>query len=429
MMCATPDRRVFCPRAGVKAWITLVGILTGAWLHAQVELDGNIKSFVTGWEPPSVQGLSESLQARDQGIAFSRIRLRLRFEVNANTSLLVAYEAAPTVRFPEAEWVSASVVPSPDIMAYRVGDLHSTLVPASGDVEGSFSVTQNLDRLALHFSLDAVDITLGRQPIAFGSARVINPTDTLAPFTYQALDKEETSGQDAVRLTFPLGAMSELDAAVVLGDQAEARKSAAFLRWKTFVANNDLSFLAQAFRRHLLLGVDWTRSIKGAGFWLEAAHVWDRQLAGHAPDSDDYLRVSTGLDYALTDNSYAYIEYHFSSAGFNRPEDFDRSQDSCAFRDGGVYLLGRHYLAPGLTCTVTPLLTVGATALAQLDDGSALIAPSLEYSFSTDVFLQAGAFLGLGDEPTWSAGQWDVLPQSEFGLYGNLIYTSVRLYF
>ena len=49
------------------------------------------------------------------------------------------------------------------------------------------------------------------QAIAWGSAFVINPTDVIAPYVYNALDQEERYGVDALRVRVPTGALSETD--------------------------------------------------------------------------------------------------------------------------------------------------------------------------------------------------------------------------
>ena len=58
---------------------------------------------------------------------------------------------------------------------------------------------QNLDRLNIQFQFDDSDLTIGRQSIDLGSARMIKPTDIFLPFNLQTLNTEYRIGVDAFR--------------------------------------------------------------------------------------------------------------------------------------------------------------------------------------------------------------------------------------
>ena len=62
-------------------------------------------------------------------------------------------------------------------------------------------------------------------------------------------------------------------------------------------------------------------------------------------------------------------------------------------------------------------------ALANLQDGSGLLLPSLDVSVSDEVAWTSGAYLGGGAAP-----DHDGL-QSEFGLYPSMVFTQMRAYF
>ena len=58
-----------------------------------------------------------------------------------------------------------------------------------------------------------------------------------------------------------------------------------------------------------------------------------------------------GLDYSFNGKTYTFIEYHYNGAGTDRPEDYLTNIDQSAYTRGGVYLLGVHYLAPGINAS------------------------------------------------------------------------------
>jgi hypothetical protein len=267
------------------------------------------------------------------------------------------------------------------------------------------------------------DISIGRQPVSFGSAHVINPSDIIAPFTYNTIAKEELVGVDALRVRTPLADMGELDLGVVFGEDFEPEKSAAFVRLKTYQISTDISFMTMIFRENILLSIDLVRSIGGAGAWIEAAQTLAGGAADYRPE-ENYFRLSVGSDYSITSKLYAYIEYHYSGAGNGRSEEYLKAIEETAFTDGAVYLLGRHYLAPGAAYEITPILVFNANALLNLEDGSILASPGFEYSITQDIYFQLMAFIGIGEE-----SRDPLRPENEFGLYPDIYYVGLNFYF
>ncbi len=382
-----------------------------------LRVGGYVKGFLTVLDPARVEGTAGSV-----GGVYP-IRLKAFWQPNRTVSGEVAYALTPQVRKGQRGF-SGTALPRPESLSYRGADLRAYLYPGLGKAPGTFALAQNLDRVFFTVSLPAADVYLGRQPIAFGSARVVNPTDVIAPFTYEALDNEERAGVDALRVRLPVGAMGELDAGVVFGDGFSVKTGAAFLRGRFYLMETDLLLMAMVFKEHLLLGVDLARAVGGAGAWLEAAWTLAEAAGGSRLD-EDYVRISGGLDYQFSGGVYGFVEYHFSGAGASGA--YPGVLNKTAFTEGGVYLMGRHYVAPGFTYQATPLLTLSLQALANIGDGSAFLAPRVGYSFAEDVFATAGVFIGMG--PGGMDGRIEVERRSEFRLYPTLYFGSLRFYF
>lgn len=419
--------------AAVIVFSLFLGLTTAGRAGETVSFGGYFKSFALLLVPPAIT-TGGSTAAEPALAAFSnRLRLELVARPSKSLSFDLAYSLSPRVQ--NARLFEASLFPTSQALGgYRLTDLRGRLYPAPERAPRNFAVFQNLDRLMVTVKTGIADIIIGRQPIAWGSARVINPTDILAPFAFDELDKEERTGVDAVRVRIPLGSLDELDLGVVAGDRFESRTSAAFLRGKVHVLKTDIAGLAMDFRRHLLLGLDLSRSIGGAGAWLEAAYVVpDAFLKGPAGEKD-YFRATAGADYSFSAKLTGFAEYHFSSAGTAHPEDDLALAGTTAFRDGAVYLLGRHYLSVGSTWQVTPLLPFTGLVIANLGDLSLVLAPSLDYSVSQNIDLAAGAYVGLGRRPeiTGIPAATPLRPDllhSEFGSYPDLLFLSFRIYF
>ena len=71
-----------------------------------------------------------------------------------------------------------------------------------------------------------------------------------------------------------------------------------------------------------------------------------------------------GIDYNFSQGIYTFAEYHLNTAGSASASKYLTRPNRSAYAEGGVYLLGQHYLAPGLTYQATPLLTVTALSRA-----------------------------------------------------------------
>jgi len=337
--------------------------------------------------------------------AFSGMRIRLTTSPSDLLSLDAAYELTPVVRDNPPPFSGTPLLSS---RSYRAYDIEEVLYPDDEENGSRFLIFQNLDRAFISLSLKQADIYIGRQPVAFGSARVINPTDVIAPFTYTALVKDERTGVDALRVKTPLGWMGEVDLGVVFGDKFKREESAAFIRSKVYFLKTDVTAMVMYFKENYLAGLSMARSIGDAGSWLEAAYVFSGE-----DSSEDY-----------SDKIYSYIEYHYNGAGDSDPHQYFRHIGETAYTDGAVYLLARHYIAPGFNWQLTPLLTFNGQALINLNDGSFLVSPLFSYSLADEVTMEIGAFVGIG-----KSSDTVLQPESEFGLYSDVYFASVNIYY
>jgi hypothetical protein len=404
--------------------------------HAMPEklfsFSGYYKNFSTLLMQPAYKLQDTTVEDPDLGALISRVRFKLDSHPLNFLSFHFAYDLSPRIQDPSLFDENALFI----LMRpaeYRFDDFRDRLYPGPGEPVSSFGLFHNLDRFYMTLETDFADIYLGRQPIAWGSARVINPTDVIAPFAFNELDKEESWGVDAIRMRIPLGMMDELDVGYVAGEDFHVDNSAFFIRGKIYKFQTDVSAIFLGFRKHLLIGLDIARAIGGAGFWLEAAYVVpDFFREKENLNDENYFRASIGLDYNLNSKTYGFIEYHFNSAGENQPEKYTNLVSSSAYQDGAVYLLGQHYLNIGSTYQLSPLMPITGLLIVNLNDWSLVLSPFLEYNIAENIYLAAGAYLGLGKNPEWVLGPLlprPLLLRSEFGSYPDMLFTSFRIYF
>lgn len=376
-------------------------------------LSGSYKTFITETQNPYESSLNGSFT--------NTFRPKLTWVPDENYTFYAAYALSATVQKKSVLTISQP------IRDYRAVDLNSDLYPTHRPNNSSLLITQNLDRLYMSYTHSGINLNIGRAPIAFGSAKIVNPTDVLTPISYQTLDKEERVGVDTVRLNISLGALSLIDAGYVLGDKLKVSKSAAFLRLKVNFFKTDISTMLMDFQQNLLMGLDFARSVGNASAWLESAYVIPKYFSKNKNDYNNYnyqnyFRATFGTDYKITSSIYSYIEYHYNGAGVLDSNKFILLPATTAYAQGGVSLQGVHYLIPGMTYEINSLWKVTEQLLFNVNDLSIFNNLALEHSLAQDVFIDLGAYTPFGSKSR-------LAQKSEFGIYPKIFYTSLRLYF
>lgn len=411
--------------------LMLILTYTYAVAESPFSISGYFKNFSIVLKPSDIEGLLGS-KSPSMGMVKDRLRLNMFYDISDRCSIDLAYDISPRIQ-DQALFDQDFFMTQVDPYSYRCRDLDSRLYPGRGEEVRSFAVFQNLDRAFLAVKLDFADIYIGRQAIAWGSARTINPTDIIAPFTYEELDTEDRIGVDALRLRIPMGFMGEIDLGYVAGEDFKNDRSALFVRDKFYVAKTDVSLILMRFQENVLAGIDFTRAIGGAGFWWESAYVMSDACHNFdLKNNDNYFRTTVGMDYNFSGSTYGFLEYHYSDAGSGRSKNYLSMFEKSAVSQGSVYLMGRHYLIPGLTCQISPLVMFTGQALFNLEDQSSFIAPQIEYNIAENIYLSGGIMLSIGERPAYRVTS-GLIPglslNSEFGSYPDMYFGAFRVYF
>ena len=406
--CGELIRSIFC----------LILIFQVNIVAADINIGGYYKNFF------AVLGLPQGDEPII-GAVVNRVRANLAYAPTDVISFSLSYDISPRVQ-DKSFFSNSPFAVGTASSRYRIVESDSLIYPVDEDSVGNVGIYQNLDRISMNYSSQYADISIGRDAIAWGSARIINPTDVVAPFSFDQLDTEDRVGVDAIRIRIPIGVLGEIDTGYVIGEKFDYDKSALFLRTQLNAVETDFSISLIQFQRNLLAGIDITRGIGGAGFWLETAYVFTKPFMDMNSPSDNYLRSSIGLDYSFNGKLFTFIEYHLNGAGTVNPEDYIDNLNQPAYLQGGVYLFGVHYLSPGISYQLTPLMNIGGQAIFNLSDKSATFIPQLSYNVAEDLHLSIGGLLSIGKSPI---GDKQFVLQSEFGSYPNLFFSSFQLYF
>ncbi|MBU2594061.1 MAG: hypothetical protein KKG02_05900 [Candidatus Edwardsbacteria bacterium] len=384
-------------------------MIPAACLAGQLEFGGYAKSFLIFQHSPDGSG--------DRWMLTNPWGVKISCLPRDNFSLNLAYIISPHWESP-----ASGVEASSSARQYRVSDFKPRLLSDSPSATDNLSLWQNLDRAYVRLSLNRADIFVGRQPIAWGSARFINPTDVIAPYGFQEMDTEDRIGVDAVRINYPLGPLSEIGLGYISGKNFKPQNSAAYLRSIIYLFKTDLAFTLMEFKNNLLYGIDASRSLSGAGLWWEAGYI------DFEEPSEDAFRVSAGADYRLSAKTYAFGEYHFNGFGESNVSAYSENYIKQPYREGVVYLMAKNYFSAGLNYQITPLLSSGTQPILNLDDWSVVFNQQFEYNLTQNSYLSCGLYKGLGKRSEISSGGVGAI-RSEFGSYSDVYFASYRFYF
>ncbi len=390
---------------------------------------GYIKHFFQVFDIPDVDGLPQTENHDSASLTKDRLRLNLSYKPHESVFTEFSYEIIPSI-YKGLEISDNPVFPKHDPFSFRIIDIPENIYPEKIGENENFILAQNIDRMIVALSLSFCDIYLGRQPVAFGSARTINPTDIFTPFSIEEIDREDRIGIDALRIKIPLGDMSEIDLGLITGEKFIRNESAVFTRFKYYLLETDFTLLATAFKNNMLIGIDIARSIGDACFWLESTYTF-ADLLNNYTLKENYFRSSAGLDYNFSTGVYIFLEYHYNGAGKSKPEDYLMILETTAYTDGAVFLLGRNYIIPGIRYEISPLIIFNGQVIFNVDDQSSYSALRLQYNILEDVYLEGGIYktFGRNSKFMFDNGIPTFRPEQEFGLYPDIYFFSMKIYF
>ncbi len=307
----------------------------------------------------------------------------------------------------------------------------------------SFSVTGRMDRVWIGLKIPHVDITIGRQPISFGTTYFFSPMDLVAPFSPTVVDREYKPGVDAVRVDGYFGTSGKITAVAAYAGDWDLDGLVIAGHGSVTLGTYDVGLFVGSIHRETVFGVDFVGNLGPVGFRGEATLTLRRDHFERK--KRPFVRAVLSADAALPENVHVTGEVYYQSFGAADPEDYLALTATDRFERGEVWAMGRWYAALSVSFELTPLVTGSAFAMANLGDGSFLLGPSLSWSIAGNADLVFGGNVGLGkrpDEmeledffhtdftPLSEAEILDAIPvRSEFGLMPAMVYAQMRAYF
>lgn len=174
-----------------------------------------------------------------------------------------------------------------------------------------------IDRLWITGYHGDLEVTIGRQRIAWGTALVWNPIDLFNPSSPLDFAGIEKPGADGLRAQYYLGAASRIEIAGVLRRPEEHSIAAAQLvlnRWEY-----DWHLLGGRQAEEWVAGLAWAGHIRGGGFRGELLGRFPSEEPagpdGDDPSTDAALTAVLSGDYTFHSSLYLHGEALYESRG------------------------------------------------------------------------------------------------------------------
>jgi len=258
------------------------------------------------------------------------------------------------------------------------------------------------DRLWIGYSMDNLNITIGRQRVAWGTCWVWNPTDLFNPLNVLNFDYEELPATDALRVQYYTGPVTRFDFTYQPAKDPNNQILAGL--WSLNKWDYDVNLIAGVRFKRWLAGFSWAGDILEAGFRGEV-------LVSQAPNKPDtnsvnqqidetslsawdkpIVAVALSGDYTFPNTFYIHTELLYNNNG--------KTANTLLFQEEalslGMLSAARWSLYQEFAYDITPLLRGLLYGIFNPDDLSFVIVPSISYSLITnlDLFFITNFFEG-----------------------------------
>jgi hypothetical protein len=266
---------------------------------------------------------------------------------------------------------------------------------------------------------DDFDVTLGRQRIALGRARLWNPTDIFNPIPPLAVEADQRVGVDALQARARL--YDDLWASLIVAPEHHDEHPRSALRLDLSKQQVDGAVMVAKIDRDYLAGLDFSTNVADAALRGEFTETW--HFHGKAT-----LQAVLSLDYTfpLGTGLYGLVE-HFYNQNVIKPD----SLAAPLFVDAGLLAVAQRLLPTPQFQTIsrnqtgfelgydlTPLLRANVLWIHDWNGPSDAWVPSLVWSVRSDVDLGAGVQVYGGEDG-----------KGEYGGRPPLYFVRVDLYF
>lgn len=241
-----------------------------------------------------------------------------------------------------------------------------------------------ISRLALWIGKEQARITIGKQSLYWGVARVFRPLDIFNAVNYLEPGYERP-GSNALLGYYSFGRLHSFRGIAVTSGNIDNTLVGA--RLGTNLLANDLGFtvMHQANEKRTVIGGEIAGEMF-LGYWGEASFTWD--------DTVDYSKTTLGIDYTFPLAIYAMVEYFFDGSGEDDPDLYDYSK----IVSGERQTLAQQYLYLSIGLLRNPFLHPSVSTVINLTDGGLVLIPQVNYAIFDNVEIAVGSNYTIGKD-------------------------------
>ena len=345
----------------------------------QGEVSGEVSSFFFGMMPEE-----HAIFAPDGASGMGSVTGRLKSHLDLGSHIRLTAHPVLASSTGQATWIQTGTA----TQAPQAVDLSWT-----PDVEGDLDVRARMDWLHLRAKTQGLALTVGRQPIGFGSGVFFTPMDLVSPFGLTTVDTSHRPGVDAVRVDGFFGTSGRVTGVAAYAGDWDLEGMIFLTEGQVTVGLTDLHLMAGEVYGEHVIGLGMASSIGAVGLHGDVTLT--------IPDAEDsFIRAVIGTDWRPTATTTLSAEAYLQTLGETNPDEYMVLALSDRFARGELQQLGRTYVGAMVQQEITPLTHGGLAVYANLEDSSALLSPSIAVSISDNADLSAGAFIGMGDRPS-----------------------------
>lgn len=333
-----------------------------------------------------------SFELKNRFMNLDRLRLRSNLSFNDNCALVVENETSILYKN-----TSTFVFEHFTLLTGQIANLRLDLL--KNDL---WQISSFIDRLFIKVDFENLNITLGRQRIAWGTGRIWNPLDFFNPINPTNFSKIEKDGVDAVNLKWNISSLTDLSVVLNLQKNNSSNYAA---RFRTNFLEFDWSFLGGYIRNIPVIGTDFAGNLFNAGFRGEFLVSFE--------NSNKVLKFILGADYQFTPKLYTLIEYHYNGYGKINKHNYDFS----VVLSGKSIYLAQDYIVFSTSYLVHPLLNLVLIVNNNLNDASRYYSINVGWSMTESISLNLGVLFFVGKN------------YSEYYYYPNIYFLRSEYYF
>jgi hypothetical protein len=251
----------------------------------------------------------------------------------------------------------------------------------------------------LSISWKNLAVRLGKQPLAWGTGYVWNPTEVVTPkLAYDPNYRRD--GINSLKLSYywRYGGGAEV-IGMLRGVTGTPDSIMAVARLKENILGFDMSAIGGwlwdttvtpgTAQSRILAGGQFAGEIANIGLWAEGGYNIYKE------DSLSYPEIVVGADHTFTFRTHVMAEYLYYGRGFDGEADYTFA-GWLQRASGQRKAMGRHLLYLGADQTIISFHNIGISAIMSPVDGSGIVIPRLTLSLSDNLDASLFGFYSFG---------------------------------